>query len=235
MMTRRGGGPAGTTGAAGAASVGVSGVAAAASTGARILAAGAGETGADTTAGAVVTGETTSTEGVIGAAGLGAAGVVAAGAAATTGRSGAGCDGGDGAVATTGGRAITGPIGGLLAIAGAGAGTTIFACWRGSGTMRRGPGGPACTTGVAGEAGGGTGATTLEGGETKEGETEVGGAATTTAGRTGGADRMAASACLRSRIALTASPGLETFERSNLGLFSTVGLFELTERPPALK
>jgi hypothetical protein len=66
-------------------------------------------------------------------------------------------------------------------------------------------------------------------------EVDAGGAATTKAGRDGGADLMAASACLRSSIALTASPGLETLERSNFGLFSTAGLFEPAERPPALK
>lgn len=40
-----------------------------------------------------------------------------------------------------------------------------------------------------------------------------------TAGRamTGGAAFAAASACLRSRIAFSASPGFETFDRSNLG------------------
>ncbi len=39
--------------------------------------------------------------------------------------------------------------------------------------------------------------------------------ATVTAGRGGGAERAAASACFRSRIALSASPGLETCERLN--------------------
>ena len=42
--------------------------------------------------------------------------------------------------AVTGGRAITGPAGGLLAMAGAAAGgATMFAPWRGWGTIFRGP------------------------------------------------------------------------------------------------
>ena len=43
---------------------------------------------------------------------------------------------------------------------------------------------------------------------------------------------MAASACLRSRIALSASPGLDTFERSNLGFASTTGLLAVEPRFP---
>lgn len=46
---------------------------------------------------------------------------------------------------------------------------------------------------------------------------------------------MAASACLRSRIAFSASPGFETFDRSNLGFVSTTGLAALMPRPPLLK
>jgi hypothetical protein len=127
---------------------------------------------------------------------------------------------------------MTGPTGGLLAIAGGGAGATIFACWRGSGTMRRGAGEPACAGGVLADAGWAD-ATTFGGVVAVDADT--GGAATTNAGRAGGAALMAASACLRSRIALRASPGLETLERSNFGLLSTAGLFEPAERPPALK
>ncbi len=46
---------------------------------------------------------------------------------------------------TIGGRPITGPTGGLLAIAGVGGGATIFAPWRGSGITLRGPGAVAGT------------------------------------------------------------------------------------------
>ncbi len=58
------------------------------------------------------------------------------------------------------------------------------------------------------------------------------GGATTAAGRAGGAALMAASACLRSRIALSASPGLDTFERSNFGFASTAGLLAVEPRFP---
>jgi hypothetical protein len=51
------------------------------------------------------------------------------------------------------------------------------------------------------------------------------GGATTAAGRGGGAALAAASACLRSRIAFSASPGLDTFERSNFGFASTAARF----------
>jgi hypothetical protein len=50
------------------------------------------------------------------------------------------------------------------------------------------------------------------------------GGATTAAGRGGGAALAAASACLRSRIAFSASPGLDTLERSNFGFASAAGL-----------
>jgi hypothetical protein len=60
-----------------------------------------------------------------------------------------------------------------------------------------------------------------------------GGAATTAVGR-GGAALAAASACLRSRMAFRASPGFETFERSNFGLTSA-DLLALVERLPPLK
>ncbi len=58
------------------------------------------------------------------------------------------------------------------------------------------------------------------------------GGATTAAGRAGGAALTAASACLRSRIAFSASPGFETFERSNFGFVSTAGLLVLEPRFP---
>lgn len=115
-----------------------------------------------------------------------------------------------------------------MAIAGAGAGVTMFACCRGCGiTMRRGAAGD----GVAG-AGVAGGAATARGG-VEAADTE-GGGATTAAGR-GGAALTVASACLRSRIALSASPGLETFERSNFGLASTWGLAGALLRLPLLK
>ena len=61
------------------------------------------------------------------------------------------------------------------------------------------------------------------------------GGATVTAGRTGGAERAAVSACLRSRIAFSASPGFETCDRSNLGLVSTCAVRDATVRAPRLK
>jgi hypothetical protein len=134
--------------------------------------------------------------------------------------------------AAAGGRAMIGPAGGLLAIAGGGAGATIFACWRGSGTMRRGAGVPACAVGVPAGAGW---AVAPAFGRVATAGACAGGAATTNEGRAGGAALMAASACLRSRIALRASPGFETLERSNFGLLSAAGLLEPAERPPAVK
>ena len=53
------------------------------------------------------------------------------------------------------------------------------------------------------------------------------------AGLTGGANRTA-SACLRSRMALAASPGFDTCERSNLGRASTGVLVAGELRPPRL-
>jgi hypothetical protein len=126
---------------------------------------------------------------------------------------------------------MTGPAGGLLAMAGvAGGGATIFAACRGCGTMRRGAGvavagadaaGAAEAAGAAARGAGAAGA-------------EDGGAATTALGR-GGAALAAASACLRSRIAFSASPGFETFERSNFGLISDACLLALEVRFPLLK
>ena len=109
---------------------------------------------------------------------------------------------------------MTGPTGGLLAMAGAGCGgATMLACGRGCGmTIRRG----ALAAGCAGVAAAGEAATTGRGGTAAAG-LEAGGA-TTAVGRGGAAWIAAVSACLRSRIALRASPGLETFDRSNFGL-----------------
>jgi hypothetical protein len=54
-------------------------------------------------------------------------------------------------------------------------------------------------------------------------------------GRGGGVALAVASACLRSRIAFRASPGLETLERSNFGFESTCCRFALLLLPPFLK
>lgn len=51
------------------------------------------------------------------------------------------------------------------------------------------------------------------------------GGATTAAGRAAGAFRASASACLRARIAFSASPGFEMCERSKAG-FDSVFVFE---------
>jgi len=61
------------------------------------------------------------------------------------------------------------------------------------------------------------------------------GVATTAGGRGGGIDRAVASACLRSRIAFNASPGFETFDRSNFGAAATTGLLTVLVRLPPLK
>jgi hypothetical protein len=113
-------------------------------------------------------------------------------------------------------------------MAGAGGGATIFACWRGSGTIRRGAGTPCAEAEGADVTGG---AATLTGEEATGVDT---GGAATAIGR-GGAALTAVSACLRSRIALSASPGFETLERSNLGFASTACRFEPELRPPPLK
>ena len=107
----------------------------------------------------------------------------------------------------------------------------IGAWGRGWGTMRRG-GAAAAACGWAGAAGGGAAATVL--GVAATNGTEAGAAATTAVGR-GGAALAAASACLRSRMALSASPGLETLERSNFGLVSPAGLVAVPLLPPFLK
>ncbi len=138
-----------------------------------------------------------------GAAGFGAGGATTTGGVTTTGRSATG-GGAAGGAATTGGRAMTGPAGGLLAMAGPGAGATMFAPWRGSGTMRRGAGGAAWAGGTAAGADGL--ATATGGAATGRGGAAAttlcaGGGATTGVGRGGGAALAVASACLRSRIA----------------------------------
>jgi len=231
MITRRTGGAAGAAASAGAsawttaaagASVAGAGVAA---TGAW-AAAGGWAVAATATAGAGAAAAGASTGGAAGGAGL------AAGGAETTA--------GDAAWATAaGGRAITGPTGGLLAMAGAAGGATMFACGRGCGTMRRGcAGGGAAWEPIwgppwdCGGAAAGVGAAAALGAAVAT-VTEDGGA-TTAVGR-GGAALAAASACLRSRMALSASPGLETLERSNFGLVSTGCRVAVPLLPPFLK
>ena len=99
------------------------------------------------------------------------------------------------------------------------------------GIIRRGATGPAA-------AGGGVAATTT--GAAIEtfgaiGVEETGtcaGVATTAGGRGGGIDRAVASACFRSRIAFSASPGFETFDRSNFGTAATTGLLTVFVRLP---
>ena len=205
-----------------------------------------------------LTGAAAEAAGVAGACGRGAdvcvgivAGAVgrpvAAGAATTTGRSWLFCPpwpAGAVPAVPTFGRTATAPIGGLLAIAGVWGGATIFAPWRGNGTIRRGP--VACEAEVGGDEGAGAGAaatTGAGGGAAWTGAAGRGGAAVTTGdvgattigARCGGALLAAASACLRSRIAFNASPGLATLERSNFGFTSEVCLFALPLRPPLLK
>jgi len=115
-----------------------------------------------------------------------------------------------GGATTTGGRAITGPTGGLLAIAGV-AGTTIGAACRGCGITRLGAGatGAAVATGTFAGAAGRAGATAVG----------AAGGRTVTAGRCGML-RACSAACLRSRIKRIASPGLEMCERSKVGALS---------------
>ena len=107
--------------------------------------------------------------------------------------------------------------------------------------MRRGAGaagGAAATTGATGVAaatcatGGAAGA--ADAGRATTGGRFTGGA-TVTAGRGGGALRAAVSACLRSKIAFSASPGFETCERSNLGFASAGATRAALVRPPRLK
>lgn len=223
MMTRRGAGPEGNGGAAGAASGALTG-AAATSAGA----AGDGTTLDGAAGGTAAATETTGAEAAAGmTTGRGGGAATPAGRAATAAGIGA---------ATTGGFAITGPTGGLLAIAGAGGGATIFAFWRGKGTILRGAGG------VFGLAATGLGEATMLGVATATGAAgRPAGAATATAGadeataRGGTARTPAASACLRSRIAFIASPGFEMFDKSNFGFCSTACLGALVPRLLPLK
>jgi hypothetical protein len=255
MMTRRTGGPAGA-GDAASDSTG----AGADSAWAAMLVAGVGSAdgGGATGAAGGATGLAATTSGMGAGEGGGGGGATAgfgvataaAGAAAATaaGRSCWVCpaapvaDAGAVLGGVAGGRAMTGPTGGLLAIAGACGGTTMFACGRGCGTMRRGASGEA---GVAGATEDAAGAATTrwppnpapDPDPDTDPDTDPGtddGGAATAAGR-GGAALMADSACLRSRMALSASPGFETLERSNLGLVSTGALDAGALRPPWLK
>ena len=153
MITRRGGGPAGAAGAC------------CSSTGGATAATGSEEgvgAGAEGTTGTCCTGTAgagVAAEAMLPAAGgrtIAGAGVIGgeicrAGSVPTiAGRTG-GVTGATVGRAITG-RAITGPDGGRLAIAGEGAGATMLAPWRGSGTIRRGAAG----AGGAGEALGAT-------------------------------------------------------------------------------
>jgi len=127
-----------------------------------------------------------------------------------------------------GGLATTGPAaGGRFAIAGAA--TITGAAGRGKGTIRRGAG----AVGAA-AAGVGAGLGVAAGAAVTAGRATTGAAGAATVGR-GGAAFAAASACLRSRIAFSASPGLETFARLKAGLVSAIGFAVAAERAPRLK
>ena len=141
---------------------------------------------------------------------------------ATAGASGAG-------TALADGRATTAPTTGRLAIAGT---VYVGAGGRGIGTTRRGAGVEGAGTTVVGA--GTRGAAVATVGLATTGGRWAGGA-TVTAGRGGGAALAALSACFRSRIALRASPGLDTCERSNFGLVSTGATRGATLRAPRLK
>jgi hypothetical protein len=120
---------------------------------------------------------------------------------------------GEGAPAAwTGGRAITGPVGGFAAIAGTdgGGATTMRGSWRGCGTILRGAVEAAASTLTAGRWGGvgcdGTGFAATAGGA---------GTAAGAAGR--GLAAAAASSSLRRNNSRAASPGLETCDQSIFG------------------
>jgi hypothetical protein len=107
----------------------------------------------------------------------------------------------------------------------------MFAPCRGSGTMRLGAGAapaPALAAGAAAT----TGAFPCEppsgGREATTGADGVGGFGTTTAAGRCGAFRASASACLRSRIAFSASPGFDIPDKLNDGRESVCccGLFD---------
>src|ERR1700679_322767 len=101
--------------------------------------------------------------------------------------------------------------------------------------MRRGAGGAGgvAVTGAAGRGGTTVAANGAAGCAATGGRLD--GGATVTAGRAGGAIRAAVSACLRSRIAFSASPGLDTCDRSNFGLASTGATRGAVVRAPRLK
>jgi hypothetical protein len=245
IMTRRGT----TTGPAAASGAGVGSIA------------GVGSfAGADSTTAldSVTTGteEATgaSTAGVAGTTGAAATGAAGTAGATATGRPGGVAGGGTTAMAgrggtcaepetpepdgATGGLATTTPAGtgGLAATVGAaGAWATMFAPCRGRGTILRGATvalAPAGEVDCAGEdcVGAETGLDAAA-----EGAGEVEAAATTTGPRAGGANFAAASALRRSRIAFSASPGFETFERLNAGRAGAAGRLVVLARPPFLK
>ncbi len=132
---------------------------------------------------------------------------------------GAGTGGGVAAAACAGGGALTGAAVGIdgdaVAVGrgagGCGTGTVCRGSGEEEGVTMRGAAGTAMAAGLDEWA---TGA--FAGGRLEAG-------ATVTVGRTagGGVDRATASACLRSRIAFNASPGLETWERLNSCRVST--------------
>ncbi len=143
--------------------------------------------------------------------------VTGGGATTTTGRVAA--------AAPTGGLATTVPIGGRDAIAGgAGGATTMFGAERGCGTILRG-------SGRTGAVGGGA-ETVAAGGAGRAGAAAGGGCV-----RTGAWLRRASSSsfCLLARMAFSASPGLEIWERSTLG-WNPCGAREAAalEWPPGL-
>ncbi len=140
---------------------------------------------------------------------------------------------GTGGTATTGGFAITGPAGGLLAIAGVCCcGTTCCTACLGCGTIRRGAATGALGAGVAtmGATAGFAVSTAVPG------PAFAAVAALTTAGRAaagGGVLLNSASACLRARIAFSASPGFEARDRSMpRPVLAAVALFAA---PPGLR
>ena len=155
-----------------------------------------------------------------GAAATGAGGWAVTGGLATTGPAGgaaamAGRGSAGGAVAApTGGLATTGPAGGLAAIAGVCGGLlTMGAACRGCGTILRGAGFAASGSAAGAAAACGAGA----------------GAGLAGAGGTGrGLAAAAASCSFFCRMAFRTSPGLDTFDRSILGL----GAASARELPP---
>ena len=170
----------------------------------------ASATGAAALAATLVAPAAASTSGAAGVLTGGAVGTAAAGLAGLATAAPAAAAGG---ATTTGGLAITGPAGGLLAIAGGCGGAMMGACALGCGTIRRGAVAGAATAGAAAGA-----AAVLATRPAVPGPAFAAVAALTTAGRAVGAGGVAfaasASACLRARMAFSASPGLEARERS---------------------